>query len=173
VFDAVATLFPQFARLAADRELEHVLPPATAAEIADLERDLGLTLPMSYKALLARTRGFWLMGGTVQFGSQHPFVHDFPPLDSLNAQQRRTVALKGGPWPPASQGMLCFAEFFMEADGDQVLFDTARGLVDGEYPIMYWAHEDRPPSARRLAGSFGEFMEQFLEYSAFAQSEET
>jgi hypothetical protein len=93
-------------------------------------------------------------------------------LDALNAEQRRMVALKGGPWPPASQGMLCFAEFFMEADGDQVLFDTADGLVGGEYPIVYWAHEDRPPSVRRLAGSFGEFMDGFLAYPAFAQSED-
>jgi hypothetical protein len=107
------------------------------------------------------------MGGVVQFGSQHPFVHDFPPLDALNPQQKRMFALKGGPWPPASQGMLCFAEFFMEADGDQVLFDTSQGPVDGEYPIMYWAHEDRPPSVRQLASSFSGFMEGFLEYPAF------
>jgi hypothetical protein len=171
MLDAVANLFPRFARLAADRELEHVLPPATAAEIAALEQRLGLPLPQSYKAVLLCARGFWLMGGVVQFGSGHPFVHDFPPLDTLNAEQRRMVALKGGTWPPASQGMLCFAEFFIEADGDQVLFDTAGGLVDGEYPIVYWAHEDRPPSVRRLAGSFGDFMEGFLEYPAFAQED--
>jgi hypothetical protein len=109
------------------------------------------------------------MGGVVQFGSQHPFVHDFPPFASLTPPQRQVVALKGGSWPPASQGMLCFAEFFMEADGDQVLFDTSRGLVGGEYPIMYWAHEGRPPSVRKLADSFGEFMQGFLEYPEFNQ----
>ena len=136
--------------------MEHVLPPATAADVAALEQRLGLPLPEPYKALLRCTRGFWLMGGVVQFGSLHPFVHDFPPLESLTPQQRRVVALKGGPWPPASQGMLCFAEFFMEADGDQVLFDTSRGLVRGEYPVMYWAHEERPPSVRQLASSFGD-----------------
>jgi hypothetical protein len=166
---AVAKLFPRFARLAADRELEHVLPSAMAAEIDALERRLALPLPQSYKELIRCARGFWLMGGVVQFGPQHPFVHDFPPLDTLNPQQRRRmVALKGGPWPPASQGMLCFAEFFMEADGDQVLFDTGRGLVNGEYPIMYWAHNDRPPSVRQLATSFAAFMEEFLEYPAFS-----
>jgi hypothetical protein len=167
MLDTVARLFPRFARLAADRELEHVLSPATAAEVAALETRLGLSLPESYKALLRCARGFLLMGGIVQFGSQHPFVHDFPPLDTLNREQRQMVALKGGPWPPASEGMLCFAEFFMEADGDQVLFDTSRGLVGGEYPIMYWAHEGRPPSVRQLADSFGGFMEGFLEYTAF------
>jgi len=68
--------------------------------------------------------------------------------------------------------MLCFAEFFLEADGDQVLFDTGRGLMDGEYPIMYWAHEGRPPSVRRLAGSFHEFIESFLDYSSTGQDED-
>lgn len=167
MLDAAAKLFPRFARAAAARRLEHVLPPATADEIAALERELGLPLPESYQALLRCARGFWLMGGAVQFGSQHPFIHDFPPLASLTPQQQEIVKAKGGPWPPGSQGMLCVAEFFMEADGDQVLFDATRRLVRGEYAIMYWAHEGRPPSVRQLAGSFGEFMEEFLEYPAF------
>ena len=166
---AVARLFPRFARQAKHRDLSQVLPPASAAEVADLERGLGLPLPESYKALLCCARGFDLMGGIIQFGPLHPFVHDFPPLDTLNAAQRRMVAIKGGPWPPPSQGMLCFAEFFMEADGDQVLFDATRRLDGGEYPIMYWAHEERPPSVRQLATSFHEFMEGFLEYPAFSQ----
>jgi len=172
VLEAIANVFPRFARLAADRGLENVLPPASSTEIAALEHALGLPLPDSYEALLGCARGFWLMGGVVQFGSQHPFVHDFPPLEALNAQQLRMVEIKGGSWPPASQGMLCFAEFFMEADGDQVLLDTSRGLVGGEYPIMYWAHEARPPAVRRLADSFSEFMEDFLQYPAFAQEDD-
>jgi hypothetical protein len=169
MLEAAAKLFPRFARAAAARRrsLENVQPPATADEVAAIEQQLGLPLPESYKALLRCARGFWLMGGVVQFGSQHPFVHDFPPLESLTPPQQRVVALKGGPWPPASQGMLCFAEFFMEEDGDQVLFDTSGGLVAGEYPVMYWAHEARPPSVRQLADSFGAFMEGFLSYPAF------
>jgi hypothetical protein len=161
-------LFPRFARAAPGYELENVLPPATAAEVMAVEQQLGLPLPESYKALLQCARGFWLMGGNVQFGSQHPFVHNFPPLESLTPQQRQVVAFKGGPWPPASHGMLCFAEFFMEADGDQVLFDTGRGMVGGEYPVMYWAHEGRPPSVRQLASSFSDFMEALFDYRSFA-----
>lgn len=169
MLEVVAKLFPRFVRAARGRHLENILPPATATDIEALEAELGLPLPESYKALLRCARGFWLKGGVVQFGSQHPFVHDFPPLESLTPQQRRVVAQKGGPWPPASQGMLCFAEFFMEADGDQVLFDTSRGLVGGEYPIMYWAHDERPPSVRQLASSFSEFMEEFLTYTSFQE----
>lgn len=107
------------------------------------------------------------MGGVVQFGAQHPFVHEFEPFNSLSPAQQTVVARKGGSWPPPSDGMLCFAEFFMEADGDQVLFDTSQGLVNGEYPVMYYAHDDRPPSVRRIASSFKEFMEAFLQYEAF------
>jgi hypothetical protein len=32
---------------------------------------------------------------------------------------------------------------------------------------MYWAHAKKPPSVRKLASSFGDFMEEFLEYSSF------
>lgn len=169
--DAIARLFPRFAELAASRVPEHVLAPATSSEVDAIEARAGVPLPNSYKQLLQITRGFWLMGGVVQFGTQHPFFHRFPALEKLTLQQRSVVAMKGGPWPPASEGMLCFAEFFMEADGDQVLFDVSRGAVDGEYPIMYWAHEGRPPSVRKVADSFAQFMDECLSYSAF-QSED-
>jgi hypothetical protein len=52
-----------------------------------------------------------------------------------------------------------------------VLYDVASGLVQGEYPIMYWAHEGRPPSVRKLADGFAEFMEAFLEYPEFRQED--
>ena len=68
--------------------------------------------------------------------------------------------------------MLCFAEFFMEADGDQVLFDVSRGLVNREYPVMYWAHEGRPPSARKLADTFTQFMEECLSYPALQNEDD-
>lgn len=103
----------------------------------------------------------------MQFGEQHPFVHEFEPFDLLSPAHQAVIDRKGGAWPPPSNGMLCFAEFFMESDGDQVLFDTSQGLVNGEYPVVYNAHDDQPPSVRRLASSFEEFMETFLQYEAF------
>ena len=36
-----------------------------------------------FQAVLQATRGFWLFGGGVQFGSQHPFFHNFSSLDEL------------------------------------------------------------------------------------------
>ena len=159
--------FPGFAAQLAARAsepylVEHVLPAATDAEISSIETELGLPLPESYKRLLRITRGFWLSGGVIQLSSEHPFFHDFPPLETLTPQQRRVVAQKGGTWPPSSQGMLCFAEYFLEADGDQALWDVSQGLQGGEYPVVYYAHEGRPPSVRPLAAHFGEWLQQCL-----------
>jgi hypothetical protein len=167
--------FPEFYQALVDREgaeIEQVLPPATDSEIAEIERRCGVPLPDSYKRLLRCARGFWLLGGSIQFGPEHPFFHDFPALEDLTPQQRQVVARKGGGWPPASQGMLCFAEFFMEADGDQVLWDVSPGLRGGEYSIYYYAHEARPPSVRKLADSFEAWLGQFLRYREFVSEDE-
>jgi hypothetical protein len=169
------TEFPEFYARLTERdgaEIEHILPPATDAEIAEIERRVGVPLPESYKRLLRCARGFWLLGGSIQFGTEHPFFHDFEPLEKLTPQQREVVARKGGGWPPASHGMLCFAEFFMEADGDQVLWDVSGGLLGGEYPIYYYAHEARPPSVRKLADSFETWLGEFLSYRQFAHEDE-
>jgi hypothetical protein len=152
-------------------QIEQILPPATHAEIAEIETRCGVPLPASYKRLLRCARGFWLLGGVIQFGPQHPFVHSFPRLEALTASQRQAIARKGGGWPPPSQGMLCFAEFFMEADGDQVLWDVSRGLRDGEYPIYYYAHESHPRSVRKLSADFEILLGEFLDYREFISDE--
>jgi hypothetical protein len=170
----LAAAFPEFAAKLGDgsaHELEHVQKGASEDDLRDLEASLGLPLPSSYKKLLRCGRQFWLLGGVIQFGIQHPFFHEFEPLERLTPEQQRMVRDKGGKWPPPSQGMLCFAEFFMEADGDQVLFDVARAPKDSDYPVMYYAHESSPPSVRRLADSFAEFLVEFLDYPEFAREE--
>jgi hypothetical protein len=134
--------------------VEEVLPATSPAEILEEEKLLGIPLPDSYKEFLQCTRGLWFWGGTAQLSEGHPFFHDFPSLEELTPTQRRTLAMKGNVWPPPSQGMLCFAELFIEADGDQVLFDVSKGLVDGEYPVYYYAHEDHPPSVKQLTAGF-------------------
>jgi SMI1 / KNR4 family (SUKH-1) len=160
--------FPTFASLVDQFDLENELPGATDAEIADIESKLTIALPQSYKKLLKASRGFWLMGGSIQFCLEHPFYHQFPALNNLNPAQQAVVSPKGGAWPPPSNGMLCFAEFFMEADGDQILFDLSQGLVNGEYPIVYYAHSARPASVRVLSNSFEQFMNEFLNYAEFS-----
>jgi hypothetical protein len=93
----------------------------------------------------------------------HPFLYKFPAVDQLSDVQRNHILHLGGIWPPPSQGMLCIAEFFLEGDGDQVLFNVKQGLVADEYPVMYYAH-DIPPVVRQMAAGFPEFLEQCLTY---------
>jgi hypothetical protein len=158
---SLAKAFPEFAAQLAqseDAEPEQVLDPASTEDLAALERELGVPLPESYKRFLSAARGLWLFGGAIQFGSQHPFLHDFPSLEELTDAQREVVASRGGAWPPPSQGMLCFAEYFWRADGDQVLFDVSAGLSKGEYPVVYYHHAGSPASVTRVADSFAEWL---------------
>jgi hypothetical protein len=158
--------FPQFAERLGDGTaylLEHVQLPASDSDIEALEREVELPLPESYKSLLRCSRGFWLHGGAFQFGPGHLFFHEFEPLEQLPPHQRAEILRRGGHWPPHSQGMLCFAEYWIEGDGDQVLFDVSKGLIGSEYPVMYYAHEHSPPQVRLLAEGFHQFLEALLE----------
>ena len=152
--------FPSFSNSMEGADLEQVLTPRSDEEIAGIETDLGISLPDSYKQFLRICGGLWLFGGSVQFGAQHPFFHNYPPLSELSSIQQRIIEARGGLWPPPSDGMLCFAEYFLEADGDQVLFDVGDGLKDGEYPVCYYAHSAAPAKVTRVANSFGEWLEE-------------
>ncbi len=44
-------------------------------------------------------------------------------------------------------------------------------LQHGEYPIVYYAHEDSPPSVRLLATSFEDWLSAFLTYDAWSDGE--
>lgn len=120
--DRVRADFPSLADLldahAGDPHwLDEVLPGAGAPELDQREAALGTSLPRSYRRLLALARGFWLAGGTVQLGEQHPFFHD---------DEKR---------------YLCFAETHIEADGDQSVFlmETAG---EGDPAVALYNHDD-------------------------------
>ncbi len=161
MLDLLRDVFPRFVtrtQACPDAHPKHWRAALAEPALTELERRLQVPLPCSYRSFLTRTGGFVLFGGSVQFGASHPFVHEFPALELLSREQRQVVQARGGAWPPPSQGMLCFAEYFLEADGDQVLFDVRGGLVDGEYPVVYYSHE-APAAIRRVAGSFAEWLE--------------
>jgi hypothetical protein len=166
--DCLADVFPLFAQHVAEalgNPVEAILPPATGPVLDLLEQRLGFPLPESYKQLLRCARGFWLRGGLVQLGPQHPFVHEFPSFYDLSPRQQQAIVQRGGQWPPPTHGMVCFAEYHRLADGDQVLFDISQGLVDGEYPVFYYDHEANPPATRKLADSFAGWLNGVLESS--------
>ena len=133
--------FPRFARFLASGmadPVDEILPPATVAEVEAEERQLGIPLPSSYKTFLLIARGVFIQGGGFQMGLEHSFFHEAPPLEKLTPFQRLARSQR----PPPSEGMLCFADYWLDGDGDQALFDVKHGLVDGEYPVFYYNHDD-------------------------------
>lgn len=166
IFESLIAEFPglAYAKRRRWQPIEHMRPGRTEAELVEAERVLGVPLPQSYRRFLRIAGGFSLGGSAVQFHNGHPFFHEFEKLSDLNEQQRERIAAKGGHWPPPSHGMLCFAEVFMLADGDQALFDVRGGLRDGEYPVYYYAHETAPATVTRVASGFAQFLNEFLQY---------
>ena len=159
--------FPVFTSKINKLNIEQKKEALTDKQIKDLEVQLNIKLPPSYKKFLKCTGGFWAFDGAVQLDGQHPFIHKFKPYNQYTEQQKNTIDRKGGTWPPPSHGMLCFAEFFMEADGDQVLFDIKQRNECGEYPVYYYAHEDHPPTIRKIADSFEQWLNEFPDYEEF------
>jgi hypothetical protein len=144
--------------------VDAICPSVAEQDVQRLEQQLGILLPQSYKRFLRCSGGLRLLGGTVHL-SFPPFIHDFPPFETLTREQQSRII---GPWPPPSHGLLCFGEFWLEGDGDQVLFDTRQALDDGEYAVLYYDHEARPASIRRIASSFHDWLERVLTDDAFA-----
>ena len=124
------------------KPVEGLQPGLSSEQIQGLEDELGVLLPNSYREFLGITRGFSAGDGSIQFHAGHPFMHE----------------------SVSGKGMMCIAEMFMLADGDQVLFDVSKGLRRGEYPVYYYAHEDDPPRLSKLADGFDEFLNGFLTY---------
>ncbi len=122
-----------------------VLPGATEEAIRQIEAELQIELPVSYKRFLRCTRGMTLFGDYVRFGIEHPFC---PQI----YHERQFVR---------SHTMLCFASCWWLADGDHVFFNLCPGLEEGEYPVMYYAHDDNP-IIRRLGDSFEDWIERWL-----------
>jgi hypothetical protein len=153
------SLFPKFAAAARKAHPENLLPGASPRDLADIEASLGIPLPASYKTFLSLNRQLWLFGGSIQFGVQHPFTYVFPPLNELTAAQQSVVKRRGGVWPPPCQGLLCFAEYFWKADGDQVLFHTKLPAKDNDYAVYYYEHNAAPARISKVADSFRHWIE--------------
>jgi hypothetical protein len=135
--DAIGAVYPKFGRLLARRSdlIVELQPGATGEELQALEQSLGLPLPDKLKTLLLASRHIQLEG----FHLGNVFFH-----------QRR------GDRPGLSDGMLCFADYFLEADGDQMLIDP-RDVPADDPPVHYYAHEI--PEVRPLRKSFSAWLE--------------
>lgn len=135
--DGLAADFPELARFLRRNpgEVESMLPGAGETELDELARTVGL--PAAYRTFLSHTREL-VVGDTLRLTEDHPFTHTSP-----------TVALP-------TEGMLCFGEYWLEADGDQVLFDLRDGVSD-DPPVWYYAHGRRV--VERVAPTFTAWLE--------------
>jgi len=104
------------------------------------------------------TGGFWLSDGAVQFSKHHPYRHEFPKYEDLSDEAKREVASNGGLWPPPSDGMVCFGEYFECDVGCSVLFNTNEDLRNGEYAVVHYFYRATPPRVVSVADSFSEWL---------------
>jgi hypothetical protein len=128
--------FPRFAALLGNRSdlIIEIERGATVAELGELENSLGIEIPGKLKVLLACSSRIHLEGLCIG----NVFFH--------------TARGAAGP----SEGMLCFADYWLDGDGDQVLFDP-RDLPADDPPVYYYNHD--APLVRPLAGRFSDWLE--------------
>jgi hypothetical protein len=135
IFDALKVEFPKFTRWL-KRQLEEadgeLKPGASEAKIAAQEQVLGIALPGVYRRFMAASSEVNLDGFRLSLASA--FFHPAAP----------------------SEGLLCIADYFWQADGDQVLIDPAHCGQD-DPPVFYYDHET--PEVRPLAKSFTAWVE--------------
>ena len=137
--NAIKASFPKFGRLL-QRKTELIVeldPGATEDEIKIREQSLDTQLPDALKRLLRACRHVHL---------------EYFRIDLSSIFYHASQAGAHGP----SDGMLCIADYFLEADGDQVLIDP-RELPADDPPVYYYAHE--VPEVRPLAKSFSHWIE--------------
>ncbi len=129
--------FPIFAALLKqqDEQAIELAAAATEAQLQELDERLGIQLPGQLKLLLKCSSRIELAG--LCLGNL--FIHE---------------TQSGIPGP--STGMLCIADYFLEADGDQVLIDP-RELPADDPPVYYYAHDI--PEVRPLADRFSGWLE--------------
>lgn len=121
-------------------EIEELGAPASSEEIAHLEHAIGAPLAESFRRFLSCTSCL-VYGDEASIGLQYTFRH---PAYNPNS-------------PSANR--ICFGEYWLEGDGDQLLFGDAE--EDMEPPILYYNHSE--PSCEVLAEDFKAWAESLPE----------
>jgi hypothetical protein len=138
VLERIKAQFPKFAALLKRKFESASLPEAGATdeELHALENSLGIQLPGMLATLLRASRQIQLEGLTI---GTHLFFHG-----------------SRGDAPAPSSGMLCFADYWLDADGDQMLIDP-KELPDDDPPVYYYAHS--VPEVRSTKKTFSAWLE--------------
>jgi hypothetical protein len=133
---ALGEPFPRFARFLKRRveNIDVLDGPASEEEIDAAERSLGTPLPIACRRFFLCARVLNLDGFSIGLNDV------FPHPASIGAQS------------PA----LCIAEYWLEADGDQVLVES-HPQPASDPPVYYYAHAEG--KVRKLAASFTDWIE--------------
>jgi len=119
VLSCIKQQFPKFAGLIKRRleTAEELEPGASEEELAAVEQAIGFRIPGALRRLFQCSRWISLDGLSLQISL---FVH--PVASQLVGTQ-----------------MVCFGEYWLKADGDQVLFRSEE-LLDDDPLVYYYAH---------------------------------
>jgi hypothetical protein len=107
--------FPKFTRFLQKHaeEIGSLQPGLSEADLDELEQELNLCLPQTYRRFLRGVSELQMEG--LEFGGQHPFLFE---------------------------GRLYIADYFLEADGDGVLLETGTTRRE-DAPVWYYAHAEQ------------------------------
>lgn len=133
--------FPRFGKFLITNvaRIEEMGDPASEDVIAQIEAEIGRSLPAAYAKFLRCARTL-VVDDVLQLTSTHPFIHQSTGSDL------------------STEGMLCIADFWLDADGDQVMIDV-RADVTEDPPVLYYAHEAPESKLRTIATHFTEWVE--------------
>lgn len=147
--NALAKHFPKFARFLKKHadDIDQLEEPATEAEILAAEQSVDASLPESLKQLLRSTRGLSRDGFAI--GLAQIFPHP--------------AVLSGR---PAAVRTVCIADYWLEADGDQVVIAASPNPCE-DVPVYYYGHATGVNTARELAGSLSAWLESLPRSSVF------
>ena len=148
-YDDVTRLFREQAGGPA-RELN--ANPATPAEIAAAERELGAQLPESFRRFQLEFGDY--NGGPVDIYSVKPLEPPARTIVSMNRTARTEL------YPRLPAHLIAFAD---NGAGDYNCFDT-RACIAGECPVVWWDHElDEQQPPEPAAPSFVDWLQAELE----------
>ncbi|HWL08204.1 MAG TPA: SMI1/KNR4 family protein [Planctomicrobium sp.] len=119
--------------------LECLDAPATHDDITAFEQSIGIPLPATYRQFLLCTRQLKLEGLSLGFDD----IWSHPAL----------IPLETG-----TSAALCIADYWLEADGDQLLLEWTATPKD-DPGIFYYAHEEGSNRARPLSMRLSQWLE--------------
>lgn len=130
---------------------DYVPDPATDAEIAVVEGELGYTLPDSYKRL---QKEFGEYSGVADIYGVKPTPSPLQNIVGITMVERYEC------FPPVPDHLIPFSD---NGGGDSYCFDTSR-LRNGECPVVFWDHEgDQDQQPEPCAATFLDRLEEAIE----------